>query len=155
MTLKLKTLMITSKPIIIMTMRIIITIALRCSHRWMPVRLVGPLVSRTKARCPLPPEQGDRPRCRSCESYRDARDECYGILYYDEVYPQRELCLEKDPIQSEPIYIGSSHGDQAILMSLDECLLLSICQLLQRIFLPRSTIHRHFTQLLQSTIRHL
>jgi hypothetical protein len=66
-----------------------------------------------------------------------------------------KFIAEKEPIDPEPRDTGSGHVDQAILTALADCPFLSVCELSRRICLPRSTVHRHLTQSLYFTIRHL
>jgi hypothetical protein len=62
---------------------------------------------------------------------------------------------DKEAIEPEPRDTGSGHVDQAILTALDDYPFLSVRELSRMICLPRSTVHRHLTQSLRFTIRHL
>jgi hypothetical protein len=63
--------------------------------------------------------------------------------------------LDKDTAQPEPMDIGLNAVDQAILTALADYPFLSVRELSRRTCLPRSTVHRHLTQSLHFTIRHL
>jgi hypothetical protein len=63
--------------------------------------------------------------------------------------------LDKETAPPEPMDVGLNAVDQAILTALADYPFLSVRELSRRICLPRSTVHRHLTQSLRFTIRHL
>jgi hypothetical protein len=66
-----------------------------------------------------------------------------------------QLSSRKEATPPEAPDVERSSVDEAILTALAKFPFSSVRELLRRICLPRSTVHRHLTQSLRFTVRHL